>query len=346
MSKSSHPADQPAIRQRIRDVIQEKFNDRQGELAAAAGIQPAAISKILNGTMDISYKQLKAISVTSLARLEWLLTGEEPMFHPIGWRPDTSQPTREGEFFQLYINSHKHEFTQKRLADEIGIARSVITDYFKTTTFDSETRQAILNGLKLVTGDETIDEEQVFGPIIPQPNANTNIGSARLVRHVGNFSAEPIAVVPFVPIRARAGIATPQYWSQRLETTRIMQSALTDYEVDPSNPRKSWWIIEVDGDSMEPQLRSRARVLGYYVGRQEATGFKLDKNLLYHLKPGIWAIQYDDEFVIKRVRTNNIEADGGLLLYSDNPPPDPFFIRADSIRHVWFIETVVSSPVR
>jgi len=342
MAKASNPDDQPGIRERIRQVILDKYNDRQGELAAAAGIQPAAISKILKGTVGVSNKQLQEISRVSLARLEWLIHGIEPKYHPFGWKPDTRLPTKEGEYFRQFIDEHKHLFTQTALADCIGVAKSVITDYTKTTTFDPTTRQAILDGVKRLTGEETITDEEIFGSLLPV----RNIGSARLVRNVGNFSAEPICVLPFVPIRARAGIATPQYWTQRQETTRIMQASLEDYEADPTNPRKSWWVIEVDGDSMEPQLRSRARVLGYYVGREEETGFKLDLNLLYHLKPGIWAIQYDDEFVIKRVRSNNMEADGGVMLYSDNPPPDPFFIRADSIRHVWFIETVVSSPVR
>lgn len=343
MAKATHPSDQPAIRDRLKRLITEKFSN-QGELAAAAGIQPAAMSRILNGGSDVSKKQLQEIELASRARLDWLLFGTEPMFHPGSWVPIRQQPIKEGEYFRQFMMERKKQVSQTQLSDQIGVKKSVITDYFKSTMFDQQTRLAILEGLRKLTNDPTLMDEQVFGPASQDQTINPQ---ARLVRHVGNFSAEPISVLPFVPIRARAGLATPQYWEHPFETTRVMQVVLADFEADPSKPRRSWWVIEVDGDSMEPQLRSRGRVLGYYIGREDERGiFRLDKEQLLHLRPGIWAIQYDDEFVIKRIRTNHLEQEGGLTAHSDNPPPDPFYIRADSIRHVWFIETVVNSPVR
>lgn len=332
MAKTVHPADEPAIRERVRVLIEQRYNDRQGELAAAVGLQPAALSLLLNGKKPVSMKQLRTIEAGSRARLDWLLTGDEPMFHPIGWVPFSSEPMKEGEFLRQFVDE-RADFTQTKLAETLSVSKSTIGDYFKTTRFDDATRERLLSALRQLTGEE-LTEGAVFGDgeRLSEPSSTYT----RSIRHVGNLASEPVIVLPFVPIRARAGVATPQYWEHQPETTRIMRASLIDYEPDTLQPKRNWWIIEVDGDSMEPQLISRARVLGYYVGKEQVSS----------LKPGVWAIQYDDEFVIKRVRANNIEREGGLLLHSDNPPPDPYFVRVDQINHVWFIEKTIDSPVR
>ena len=334
MSKTAHPADQPAIRERIRQIIDEKFNGTQGDLADRAGIQRAAISMILSGRSDASAKQLRKIELASRARFEWLVAGVEPVYHPLGWVPIQQEPQKEGDFFKQFITSHKNVFSQARLAFALGVAPSVITDYFKTTTFDTRTRDAIVKGIRLVMGDDTITDANVFSGTETFTQASAEMGLQ--MRPLGNMSAEPVVELPFVPIRARAGLPTAAFWEQQPETTRIMRATLLEVEPNPSKPKFTWWVIEIDGDSMEPQLVTRAKVLAYYVQLENVTD----------LKPGIWAIQYDDDFVVKRIRANNYEKEKGVLCHSDNPPPDPFFVRSDQIRHVWYIVKVIDSPVR
>ncbi|QMW06322.1 LexA family transcriptional regulator [Spirosoma foliorum] len=341
MARIPRPDDQEGIRKRIKEVILERFNDRQGELAHKAELQPAAVSNILNGKAEVSVKQLRAIEAASRARFEWLATGEEPMYHPIGWKPLSFEPEKEGEHFRTFMERHKSIFTQKQLGDELGVTKGSITDYFNSASLKVQTRISILRAVRKLLDDPDLTEEEVFGPLDP------NVELVQPLRHIGNFSAEPIMHLPFVPRSARAGIPTPAFWEEPLETVRIMRAVLADYEPNPFRPTKDWWIIEVDGDSMEPQLRSRARVLGYYVGNRIARNhWEVDLEKLYRLKPGVWAVQYDDDFVIKRVKENTLERDKEIQLHSDNPPPGPFIIRVDSIRHVWYIESSVNNPVR
>lgn len=332
MAKTIHPNDQAGVRERLKRLIAERYNDRQGELASASGLQPSALSLVLTDKKPVSMKQLRMIEKNTRVRLDWLLSGAEPMLHPIGWVPYSGDLTKEGEYLRQFLDS-RSELTQTQLAEALSVSKSTVGDYFKTTTFDSATRTRLLSAIQSLIGQEVSDVD-VFGD--PEADAIQTNQSGRLIRHLGNMSGEPMVVLPFVPIRARAGVATLQYWEQPPETTRIMRASLLDYEPDPLQPKRSWWIIEVDGDSMEPHLITRARVLGYYVLKEN----------LRSLKPGVWAIQYDDEFVIKRVRTNTIEQQGGLMLHSDNPPPDPYFVKFDQIRHAWFIEKIIDSPVR
>ncbi|MVM34269.1 hypothetical protein GO755_29835 [Spirosoma sp. HMF4905] len=341
MARIPRPDDQDGIRKRIKDLIFERFNDRQGELAQKAELQPAAISNILSGKAQASVKQLRAIETASRARFEWLATGEEPMLHPMDWRPLQIEPTKEGDHLRNFIERHKAVFSQKQLADELDIAKGSITDYFTSASLKAQTRLAIMKALRKLLDDQDLTEDEVFG------SGESETEWTQPIRHIGNFSAEPIIHLPFVPVGARAGIPTPKFWEQPMETVRIMRAILADYEPDPRRPQKDWWLIEVDGDSMEPQIRSRARALGYYVGnRISKTVWEVDLEKLYRLKPGVWAIQYDDDFVIKRVMENTLFRDKQVVLHSDSPPPGPFTINIDSIRHVWFIESTVNNPVR
>jgi phage repressor protein C with HTH and peptisase S24 domain len=321
-----------AVCERIKSILQDYLRKKrvstQGEFAALVKIQPAALSNILKGKKSATPKQLRSIEAATRVRFEWLATGEQPVEHPIGWVPISEPVTKEGEFFRQFVADHKRDFTQAGLAKRLDVAKSTITDYFTTAVFDVETKNKIVAALQDLLPDEQLSADNIFSSDSPSWGDR--------MRPIGNFSSEPVIELPFVPVRARAGIPTARYWEHPPETTRIMRATLMGYEPDPAKPRRSWWVIEIDGDSMEPQLNSRARVLGYYV----------DKEQIEYLKPGVWAIQYDDEFVIKRIRTNQLEREGGLLLHSDNPPPDPFFIKANSIRHVWFIETVVDGKVR
>lgn len=331
-------------RKRLQEVI-SSFGSKE-EFAKAIGQSPSAISHYLN-SRTITDSFLLTVASRANVSSKWLLEGQGDMYSVQALEPLTQH---EGELLGRYLEAKNMNNRSLGLLmgyNEASASGSVI-QFRKSQQLKPHIKERILTALQATEDDvfprsiqpTSINDNSLYPSTIPGV-------PARLIREVGNFSGEPIAVLPFVPVRARAGMATQQYWEQPLLTMRIMQATLAEYEPDPVNPRRSWWVIEIDGDSMEPQLRSRARVLGYYIGGKDKTGmYRLDRSQLNHLKPGIWAIQYNDEFVIKRIRTNHLEADGGLLCHSDNPPPDPFFIRGEAIRHVWFIETVVNSPVR
>ncbi|WP_026308628.1 S24 family peptidase [Spirosoma spitsbergense] len=341
MAKTPNPADQEGIRARIRQLIDQKYGGTQGDLAAAVTPRPmqsAAMSNLLSGKKQATAKQLRQIEAASRARFEWLVSGTEPMFHPVGWVPQAGGKVKEGDYLRVFVDEHRDQFTQTRLSEWLGVSKSTVGDYFGTASFDTETKMGLLSALRELTNRPDLSEPDVFGEPHALYVAENWPGYERIrqVRSVGNLSGESVMVLPFVPLRARAGISTARYWEHPPETTRALRSSLLELEADLFLPKKNWWIIEVDGDSMEPQLVSRSRVLAYYVGKEQVAD----------LKPGVWAIQYDDDFVIKRIRGNSLEADKGLLLYSDNPPPDPYFIKADSIRHVWYIEKTIDSKVR
>ncbi|MDB5240909.1 MAG: hypothetical protein JWP57_1534, partial [Spirosoma sp.] len=275
--------DQDGICSRIKRVMLERADNRQALLAEMAGIQPGMLSKLLNGRESINPRHIQKIEAATGVRAVWLETGVEPMYHPGNRAPVREQQSGEGVRLKAYLGSHG--IRPSELAERMNRARTTVSGYFGVERFDMDTRKAILSAL-----DAT--EEEIF----TAPVTSVSELAPNYQLRINHLNEEPVITLPFVPLRARAGVATPRYWEQPPETTRIMRATLADYEPDPLNPRRSWWVIEVDGDSMEPQLISRARVLGYYMKKEN----------LADLKPGVWAIQYEDDFVIKRVRANNL----------------------------------------
>lgn len=321
-------ADQQEIINRIRRVMNEVADGRQALLAEMTRIQQSMLSKIFSEKAVVTDRHIAQIEAGTGVRATWLRSGIEPMYHPARQVPARSGVVGEGAQLRAYLQRNRIRATQLAERMDPPRTKSTVSGYWTVETFDPVTKDAILAALGA-------DENAVFGGAV----ASVAGGVAEPAGHylpIAPLDSEAVVTLPFVPLRARAGLPTARYWEHEPETTRIMRASLADYEPDPLNPRRRWWVIEVDGDSMEPRLNSRDRVLGYYVHKEQVVD----------LKPGVWAIQYDDEFVIKRVRTNTLERDGNLLLHSDNPPPDPFLIKSESIHHVWFIETIVTGSVR
>jgi phage repressor protein C with HTH and peptisase S24 domain len=88
--------------------------------------------------------------------------------------------------------------------------------------------------------------------------------------------------------------------------------------------------VEVNGDSMEPTLRSGWSVACYPV----------DKADFKYLPGGVYAIVFGSFFVIKRIKDNNIIKDGTLTLYSDNDRGGTLTVPAEELRGIWKVVKV------
>jgi phage repressor protein C with HTH and peptisase S24 domain len=88
--------------------------------------------------------------------------------------------------------------------------------------------------------------------------------------------------------------------------------------------------IEVNGDSMEPTLRSGWSVACY----------QIDKSDFKYLPGGIYAVVFGSFFVIKRIKDNNILKDGTLTLYSDNERGGVLTVPAEELRGIWKVVKV------
>ncbi len=72
----------------------------------------------------------------------------------------------------------------------------------------------------------------------------------------------------------------------------------------------SYAVFEIHGDSMEPTIRSHARILCKEIPESR-----------WQDAEGVVVISYRDKVVIKRITRNNSYIDNSLTLISDNPDP-------------------------
>lgn len=97
----------------------------------------------------------------------------------------------------------------------------------------------------------------------------------------------------------------------------------------------SFCVFQIDGDSMEPQIHSRSKVLCKEV-----------KPTQWHNVRGVAVVAYKDRFVIKRIKRNNLASDGTLELVSDNPSkPSEEVATISDIRCIFSAVRLLSQPV-
>lgn len=94
-------------------------------------------------------------------------------------------------------------------------------------------------------------------------------------------------------------------------------------------------VFEVAGDSMYPKYSRGTKVRCKKVKRGDWD----------YLSSGVYAISYNDSFVVKRVKDNELLTKGLLTLHSDNPlvggsTPVP----VDQIHHIWKVLRIIDSP--
>ena len=94
-------------------------------------------------------------------------------------------------------------------------------------------------------------------------------------------------------------------------------------------------IVEIHGESMEPQLRHGAKVIGKYIPKHE----------WQYQHGGVFIVLYDKSLVVKRIKDNELLLNQRLMLYSDNPNSGSFPVPAETIREMWKVVSLFSSPV-
>ncbi|GAB4042248.1 hypothetical protein GCM10028810_00590 [Spirosoma litoris] len=96
-------------------------------------------------------------------------------------------------------------------------------------------------------------------------------------------------------------------------------------------------VIEVVGDSMIPEIKDRALVLSEAVATND----------IKYQSGAVYAVLYaGNHFVVKRIKTNDLNVNGTLTLWSDNEMHGKIILHGEDIIHVWKVIEKVKEPVR
>lgn len=209
---------------------------------------------------------------------------------------------------------------QRQLAELLGISPQAVTDWIKGRANPDIRKLPELAKILGTTVDELL-------PSIGQSQGQSNSLPRRILVDISKA-----VQLPLISVKGQANVIGHSLEGCQLKFIEdYYQLYLPDIELDADKHV----IIEIAGDSMEPDIKNRAKVLGEHVGGQN---IKYESN-------GVFAVLYADRFVVKRIKTNDIIEKGRLVLHSDNDRYGPMTIDANDIKCIWKILRIVDSPV-
>lgn len=195
----------------------------------------------------------------------------------------------------VYLKENKHIRNQQDFTERIGSHKTTIS-------LIANNRSSIPNNLfeKIEAAFPFINVEWLLtgeGDMLKKKeNSASPLGKAKPAL------SEELAQVRFFDLKPSASFR--EFCSSGSEEPEAM-SILPERNETLSDEH---CIFIVHGDSMEPQIHSKAKVLCVEI-----------KPTKWHMVDGVVVIAYADRFVIKRVIKNRLDSDNYILLGSDNP---------------------------
>jgi len=166
------------------------------------------------------------------------------------------------------------------------------------------------------------EPEHPLGPLMSDKS------NARFVSH---FSKKEVVYYRRLEFGARAGIA--ESYANDFNFSELPLFPVIHMEGDPDEGL----VVDISGDSMEPQLRSGMKVLV-----EELPNVDYWKDA----RPGVYIVIFRHHFVIKRIKHNTLRSTGKVLLESDNPEGGVEEVIIDDIHGMWRVIRGVDVPIR
>lgn len=144
---------------------------------------------------------------------------------------------------------------------------------------------------------------------------------------------ENAVAVPVLPVEAAAGAGAFNLdFNEEVETMVLPRSFLT-----PTTSMR--YCIDVRGESMEPTLLDRTRIVIRLLDRSNWGDVRNGKVYVITDREGLT--------YVKRVQ-NRLKTRGALVLISDNPDRDrfrSFELREEEIQHIWTVELYIADHI-
>ncbi|UYZ58070.1 XRE family transcriptional regulator [Hymenobacter latericus] len=227
--------------------------------------------------------------------------------------------TSAGE--RLRIVRQVRGLTQQQMADLLGVKRPTVTQ------LEAGRHQPSQDVLETIVRKLEISRNWLWFGIGPMEEATPGLnGNARLAHPLDEEDYEDWIHIT-VPARAGFGDLCD------LDTTQF--DTIRIYSPSPELRGRKTWVIDVDGDSMEPQLRSGMQVAAVLIPLEDCK----------YAVSGVYAVVFGSQFAIKRIKDNDLLTKGYLVLHSDNENAGSLTVAAEDIRYMWRVLEIVRGKV-
>lgn len=210
--------------------------------------------------------------------------------------------------------------TNIKLAAELGISPTYLGSILKGTNGKNASVELVK---RLSDAYPTADYAYIIGSKSEQKQSDSEV-----VR-VTDFG--PTVKVPYIRVSAFASFLAhsdinnyPELEYMELPTSMLPHGV------------KGQFVFDVRGESMYPTIKAGTQVLCTQIAHAD----------IKYISSGIYVVAYGDEFVIKRVKDNNLLVNGTLTLHSDNTNiAGANVITEDRIRAVWRVTRKLNEAV-
>jgi transcriptional regulator with XRE-family HTH domain len=223
---------------------------------------------------------------------------------------------------RLKVVRSSRGLTQQEMAELLGISRPSVTQLEGGRHQpSSEVLETIVEKLEvsrnwLWFGNGSMDE-------YTRMSSNT--------KALGDLDERPYIDVKFVTCKVRGGFMDMMddgSGYDSLDNVRV-------YDPSPDMFRPGTLGFEIDGDSMEPQLRSGMRVVGVQVALED----------IKYATSGVYVVAFANQLTIKRIKDNEILERRSLVLHADNPQAGSLRVAAEDIRAMWKVNRIIYGEV-
>jgi repressor LexA len=217
-------------------------------------------------------------------------------------------------------------YSQDVLAEKIGVSGSSIglLQQGKTKSPSAEMLAAMTRVLGispqwLLTGEgPMLTADAQAQKTSPYPAGQTNVNA------VGLLSDIPVIKLRRVSFKARASFGYMQM--QRYKDSDIFDTVL--FRLPPGRTEEDYkdaLVFDIEGDSMEPNLRDGQQVIAWPVPESKWE----------YLHNTACVVAYAEEVTVKAILKNDLNNKDGLVLHATGGPGGSFTVERKDIHSIW-----------
>ncbi|SHJ40489.1 Phage repressor protein C, contains Cro/C1-type HTH and peptisase s24 domains [Hymenobacter daecheongensis DSM 21074] len=223
---------------------------------------------------------------------------------------------------RLKVVRQARGLTQQQMADLLGISRPTVAQ------LEGGRHQPSTEVLETIVSELEVSRNWLWFGGGPMDDSGTGGGEVVVF---GKFADADHIECPFIPVPVRAGfvelIAAEGDYGQ-YQTMRI-------YNPSPELRKAGTVVFEIDGDSMEPQLRAGMLVAVTPVPMAD----------IKYIVSGVYVAAFGNQLTIKRIKDNDLLTKHQLVLHSDNPKAGMLTVAGEDIRGLWKVVDIIRGRV-
>jgi len=229
--------------------------------------------------------------------------------------------------FSRQIGNQRADNIYNILKGKVDISPTTLNKIFSRYP---EHKDLVLFGEKHIQTNIVRDNRGFVGNIQGVGNTVSNYTGESNVSKAISCIADDLVQVPFVSRSATAGFIESNCDRGSISET-LPVFGVTQEELAKNN----YIVFEISGDSMEPTLNDKARILAKFV----------DPNNWEYADSGVFVVCYRDHLVAKRIKSNTMIVTDTLKLVSDSARGGETVVRKSDIRAIWKAVRIVDQAI-